>query len=211
MVELKKDELLFYFPYAPAGEYRANQNESIYDVLRQIEGLLWAELSTGGSNRPADVELKLIDYQADISKRKSDFEKMREELSDEMKQRQQSYQQEIQAVIQKHVPQEKLARYQNGGIPWSASDDPKAFSSAYKEVEESYQDLTDRLNEIDEAFRKKMEGVSSVKLPNTETFSRDEFKHLKGQLIRAVRPLLDRALEGEVGTVEKAKAGQQNS
>src|SRR5699024_5960513 len=109
----------------------------------------------GGSNRPADVELKLIDYQADISKRKKDFEKMREELSDEMKQRQESYQNQIQTVLQKHVPQEKLAQYQNGSIPWSASDDPKSFSKAYKEVEESYQDLFDRLNEIDEAFRKK--------------------------------------------------------
>lgn len=209
MIELKKEQLLFYFPYAPPQEHSIDKNESIYDVFRQIEGLLWVSLSTGNSNRPADIELKLIDYQSDVSKRKQDFEKMREALTEDEKKRQEAYHKELQSVIQKNVSTERLAKYPQGGIPWSEADDPKAFSKAYKKVDAKYQDLKNRVTEIEESFTKKMKGVSSVKLPNTDSFTRSEISQLSGTLIRAVRPLLTSdALEGEVGVVENGKSKQ---
>lgn len=189
MITLKKEELLFYFPYAPQKNNVVQENKSIYDVLRQIEIILWEALAIGNSDRPGDIELKLIDYQADIAERKKYLEKMRGELNEKEKKRAEKFGAESQKVINRHVPKNMQGRF-NGNVPFNVADNPEVFENQYNQLKEDFKDLLDRQKEIQEAFEKKMEGISKIKLPNTDPFTKDEIKHLKGQLVKAVRPLM---------------------
>jgi len=201
MVELKKENLLYHFPFTPQGNNSVVKNETIYDVLQRIQSILWNQLSTGSSNRSADVELKLMDYQSDIISRIKGFDNMREELSEEMQKRQKSFQKERNQIFKKHVPKKVQAQGMND-VPFAVAEDPDAFKAEFNDLKDEYEDLLDKMEDIQEKFNQKMESATTVKLKNTEQFTRDELDELNGQLIRAVRPILKdgKGVEKEAST-----------
>lgn len=191
MVELKKETLLHYFPYRKSNGGLI-ENKSIYHVLLQLEENLWGAMNVNG-----ELALRLFDYQADISQRKKHFEKMRDDLPEELQKQQQQFQQERKKLVDKFYSTEVQQAFPN--LPYDKADDPEAVEEAFAKLRDDYADLLDKLEEIQEDFDKKMEGISKVKLNNTDPFTREDVKDLNGKLVKAVRPLIQ----------DKKEAGQK--
>lgn len=183
MIELTKETLLHYFPYRQQNGRRL-ENDSIYHVFLQIEDLLWDSMNAEGI-----VALKLFDYQADVTRRKKHFEKMRGELSKDLQTRQTELINKRTEFLKEYFDTQAVKQFE-GTIPFRYAKNPEKAEQKYNELKEEYSDVIDAVEKIQEKFSKKMEGISKVKLKNTDSFTQQEITKLSGKLVKAVRPLL---------------------
>lgn len=184
MVELTKETLLRYFPYRRQ-QGRMIENKSIYDALIQVEPLLWDAM-----NQDGELALKLFDYQADITQRKKDLEKMEPELSEKIKKKQEEFNEKRLELMKTHFDSKILQQYQ-GNVPFDKARNPVKAEQEFEDLKEEYKDVIDALEKQAEEFTEKMENLQKIQLKNTEAFTRDEIKKFNGKLVQAVRVTMD--------------------
>lgn len=184
MIKISKEKLLRYFPYRIENGQRI-KNESIYQALNKIQNLLWNSIDVDG-----ELALRLFDYQADVSQRIEHFQKMRGELGEELQERLEEMNNKRKKLVNKHFSREDIARNPTN-IPFHKARNPDMAEKEFNDLQKEYQDVLDELKKIDNDFSSKMKGVKSIKLNNTEQWTRDEVENLPGPLVRAISPLIE--------------------
>lgn len=190
MIEVTKEQLLYYFPYRIQNE-QVYKNESVLHALSFISDQVWTFLNDPNNElKDADLELNFIDLQADIAQRKKQFQDMQDDLPEDLQKRAEEYQKDRQSVVNEHLDQETRNKYPDGVIPYSAAEDPEKFENDLEGIEDDYSDLKDWESKNTEKFENKMKGISSVKLKNTEPFQKEDIHKVPGNLKKVIRLML---------------------
>lgn len=198
MIEVTKDTLIHYCPYRINGN-KVAQNETVKDVLDYIHQILWKYLndSEQTSKIDVDLELKLVDLQAEVSQWQKKLKDMQEDPSKQLKKRFKERKKAFQKVAKEYLDKDKRKMYPLANCSPNLADDPETFEEAYQEVEQEYADVDSEEERILNEFQDKMERISKVKFRNIDPFTKQDIRQVPGELKTVIRMLIDDDKENE--------------